>query len=48
VLGSRVNMGDVIGLVGCTGACTGPHLHFGIQEDGVYVNPLPLLQKYAS
>jgi murein DD-endopeptidase MepM/ murein hydrolase activator NlpD len=48
VLGSRVNMGEVIGLVGCTGACTGPHLHFGIQEDGVYVDPLPLLQKYAS
>jgi len=48
VLGSRVNMGDVIGLVGCTGACTGAHLHFGIQEEGVYVDPMPLLQKYAS
>jgi murein DD-endopeptidase MepM/ murein hydrolase activator NlpD len=48
VLGSRVNMGDVIGLVGCTGACTGAHLHFGVQEDGVFVDPMPLLQKYAS
>jgi murein DD-endopeptidase MepM/ murein hydrolase activator NlpD len=46
-VGSPVKMGEVIGLVGCTGACTGPHLHFGVQIDGVYVNPLPILQKYA-
>lgn len=47
VVGSRVTMGDVVGLVGCTGACTGPHLHFGVQIDGVYVDPLPVLQRYA-
>lgn len=47
VLGSRVNMGEVIGLVGCTGACTGTHLHFGVQIDGVYVDPMPILEKYA-
>ena len=47
VQGSHVNMGDVIGLVGCTGACTGAHLHFGVKEDGSFVDPMPLLQRYA-
>jgi len=46
-VGSSVNMGDVIGLVGCTGACTGAHLHFGLQLDGSFVDPMPVLQKYA-
>jgi murein DD-endopeptidase MepM/ murein hydrolase activator NlpD len=46
-VGSRVTMGDVIGLVGCTGACTGAHLHFSLQDEGVFVDPLPVLQKYA-
>ena len=48
VVGSHVNMGDVVGLVGCTGACTGAHLHFGIQVDGSFVDPMPVLQRYAS
>lgn len=47
VLGSHVNIGDVVGLVGCTGACTGAHLHFGLQVDGSFVDPLPVLQRYA-
>jgi murein DD-endopeptidase MepM/ murein hydrolase activator NlpD len=46
-VGSRVNMGDVVGLVGCTGACTGAHLHFGLQLDGSFVDPMPVLQRYA-
>lgn len=38
--GRYVGMGEVIGYVGSTGLSTGPHLHFGLEKDGRYVNPL--------
>jgi len=41
--GDRVTAGEVIGRVGCTGACTGPHLHFEVRIDGEPVNPVPYL-----
>ncbi len=37
--GQAVRSGDVIGLVGCTGYCTGPHLHFEVRVDGTPVDP---------
>ena len=43
-VGRDVNEGDVIGYVGCTGLCTGPHLHFEVRESGAPVNPLKYLQ----
>jgi murein DD-endopeptidase MepM/ murein hydrolase activator NlpD len=38
--GERVAQGAVIGKVGCTGLCTGPHLDYRVKRDGQWVNPL--------
>ena len=33
-------MGQKIGEVGSTGNATGPHLHFTMQQNGIYLNPV--------
>lgn len=38
--GSAVKEGEKLGEVGETGMATGPHLHFELQKDGVYLNPI--------
>lgn len=42
-VGDEVGTGTVVGAVGCTGSCTGPHLHFEIRKHGVARNPLDFL-----
>jgi murein DD-endopeptidase MepM/ murein hydrolase activator NlpD len=39
----NVAQGQVIGYSGCTGYCTGPHLHFEVRVDGKPVDPIPYL-----
>ena len=38
--GAAVKAGEKLGEVGQTGMATGPHLHFELQKDGVYLNPV--------
>jgi murein DD-endopeptidase MepM/ murein hydrolase activator NlpD len=39
--GDFVQVGQVIGAVGSTGASTGPHLHWGLYVHGIAVDPVP-------
>lgn len=44
VLGQEVKKGDIIGLVGNTGASTKPHLHYEVQKNGKAIDPSPFLK----
>ncbi|GGR82046.1 peptidoglycan DD-metalloendopeptidase family protein [Deinococcus sedimenti] len=41
--GQQVEQGQLLGYIGCTGICTGPHLHFEVRLGGQTVDPLGLL-----
>lgn len=38
-VGQRIHKGDTLGLVGSTGAATGPHLHYELLANGQHINP---------
>jgi murein DD-endopeptidase MepM/ murein hydrolase activator NlpD len=42
--GTKVKQGQKLGLVGKTGRVTGPHLHWGVKVDGLWVDGLTLLK----
>jgi murein DD-endopeptidase MepM/ murein hydrolase activator NlpD len=53
MLGDRVHAGDVVGQLGCTGSCEGPHLHFEVRigkatlgADTKPIDPLPFLKEW--
>jgi murein DD-endopeptidase MepM/ murein hydrolase activator NlpD len=43
-VGATVGGGQTVGRVGCTGYCTGPHLHFEVRVNGDTQNPLRWLR----
>ena len=46
--GETVSTGEEIGTVGKTGMATGEHLHFGVLQDGVPIDPLEYLDSAAA
>jgi murein DD-endopeptidase MepM/ murein hydrolase activator NlpD len=49
-IGEKVKPGEKLGEVGCSGSCSGDHLHFEVRDgEGPYGSardPMPLLQKW--
>jgi murein DD-endopeptidase MepM/ murein hydrolase activator NlpD len=41
--GERVSRGEHIGDMGCTGRCTGTHLHYEVRRNGDPVNPMTFI-----
>jgi murein DD-endopeptidase MepM/ murein hydrolase activator NlpD len=43
-VGQRVNIGDIVGLIGSTGRSTGPHLHYETRINDTAVDPQKFLR----
>lgn len=44
VPGQWLDAGEIVGEAGCTGSCTGTHLHFELRENGVATDPVPFFK----
>jgi murein DD-endopeptidase MepM/ murein hydrolase activator NlpD len=44
--GEWLDSGDAVGIAGCTGSCTGTHLHFELRQDGEPIDPEPYLTSF--
>ena len=42
--GDKVVRGTVLGQLGCSGRCSGPHVHYEVLNNGQHVNPLKFLK----
>lgn len=42
--GQKVRRGEIIGMVGSTGKSTGNHLHFEVNKDGLYLDPIDFVK----
>jgi murein DD-endopeptidase MepM/ murein hydrolase activator NlpD len=42
-VGQQVRKGQLIATAGCTGSCSGTHLHFEVRRSGSPIDPLPFL-----
>ena len=43
--GESVVAGAPLGLAGCTGSCTGTHLHFELHKSGAAIDPMPFFAR---
>lgn len=43
--GEKLVAGDVLGIAGCTGWCTGTHVHFELRDHGSPMDPLSLFDR---
>jgi murein DD-endopeptidase MepM/ murein hydrolase activator NlpD len=43
-VGQWLDRDEQLGIAGCTGSCTGTHLHFELRRNGVPVDPAPYLR----
>lgn len=44
-VGQKVGAGTWLGMAGCTGSCTGTHLHFELRRRGVAIDPMPFFSR---
>ena len=44
-IGDWLDRDEALGIAGCTGSCTGTHLHLELREHGVAIDPAPFIRR---